>query len=509
MSEYILECKGIKKSFHGVHALKGVDFTLSRGEIVSLIGTNGAGKSTLCSIIAGIYSCDEGEIILDGKPVKITSPIVADELGIGIVHQEPTLVPRLTVAENIFLNREHYKGIVLDKRRMEEEAAETLNMLGYTGFDIHRKVMDLTLVQKEVVSIAKAMLSRPRILILDEVTAPLNQKEVESLFEMVRELKKQDIGIIFISHKLRETLQLCNRVTVFRDGCNVADLEVTDQLTERDIISPMLGVAVNEDIEDAWYPRKTEIDERELLQVKGLTKTGLYHDISFSLKAGEIIGFAGLKGAGISEMFFALQGTMRPDGGTINVEGKDYSFRSPKNSIDSGIGMITNDRQGEGLAMFLNIEDNTNVASFNRLRKGIFYDREKAGVGADDFIGKLNIKTNSRFTIAENLSGGNQQKVVVAKWLLHGMDILIVDEPTRGVDVKAKSDIYRLLLQQRDQAKGVLMYSPETRELINVCDRILVIVDGSVEEEILREDKERFNEPYILRVIHEAKHTEE
>lgn len=503
MGEYILEARGIKKSFHGVKALKGVDFTLSKGEIVSLIGTNGAGKSTLCSIIAGIYSCDEGEIKLNGKPIKITSPIVADEAGIGIVHQEPTLVPRLTIAENIFLNRERKKGIVLDFKRMEKESQETLEMLGYKDLDVHTKVMDLTLVQREIVTIAKAMLSRPKILILDEVTAPLNQKEVEFLFKMVKELQKQDMGIIFISHKLRETLQLCNRVVVFRDGNNVADLEVTPELAERDIIGPMLGVSVEGDIERAWYPRETKVEEKDLLEISGLNKERYYHDIDFHLKSGEIVGFAGLKGAGITEMFFGISGEMKPDSGKIQVEGKTVQFKSPKQALDAGIGMVTNDRQGEGLAMFLKIEDNVNVASFDRLKKGPFYDKEKAGEGAEEYIEKLAIKTPSRFTAVENLSGGNQQKVVVAKWLLHGMKVLIVDEPTRGVDVKAKSDIYRLLLSQRDQGKGVLMYSPETRELINVCDRILVMVEGRIVEEIVRSDSEKFNEPYVLRVIHE------
>ena len=503
MSEYILEARGIKKSFHGVKALKGVDFTLSQGEIVSLIGTNGAGKSTLCSIIAGIYAYDEGEIKLNGEPVKITSPIVADEVGIGIVHQEPTLVPRLTIAENIFLNREKRKGLILDVAKMEEESREILSMFGYKDLNVQTKVMDLTLVQREIVTIAKAMLSRPKILILDEVTAPLNQKEVDFLFGMIKELQKQNMGIIFISHKLRETLQLCNRVVVFRDGMNVADLPVTSDLTERDIIGPMLGVSVEGDIEKAWYAREKEYADSELLRVSGLKKEKHYYDIDFAVKPGEIVGFAGLKGAGITELFFSISGELKPDNGKIELEHKEVRFKNPKQAINAGVGMVTNDRQGEGLAMFLKIEDNIAVASYDRLKKGPFYDKEKAAEGAEEYIEKLNIKTPSRFTAVENLSGGNQQKVVVAKWLLHGMKLLIVDEPTRGVDVKAKSDIYKLLLYQRDQGKGVLMYSPETRELVNVCDRILVMVEGKIVEEIPREDVERFNEPYILRVIHE------
>lgn len=504
MSEYILEARGIKKAFHGVKALKGVDFTLSKGEIVSLIGANGAGKSTLCSIIAGIYTCDEGEIKLDGSPVKITSPMVADELGIGIVHQEPTLVPRLSVIENMFLNRERMKGIVLDFERMERECQETLDMLGYKELDIHKKVMDLSLVQREIVSIAKAMLSRPRILILDEVTAPLNHKEVEFLFETVRQLQKQDMGIIFISHKLKETLMLCGRVVVFRDGMNAANMEVTPRLMERDMIAPMLGVSVEGDIENAWYPRETEIEEKILLGVEGLSKARHYHDVNFQLHAGEIVGFAGLKGAGITELFFAIEGDIRYDTGKLFVEGKPVHFRSPRQAMDQGVGMVTNDRQGEGLALFLQVEDNIVVASYDKMRRGPFYEVDKAAAGAEEYIEKLDIKTPSRFTAVENLSGGNQQKVVVAKWLLHGMKVLIVDEPTRGVDVKAKSDIYRLLLFQRDEGKGVLMYSPETRELINVCDRIFIVVDGRIVEEITRGDEEKFNESYILRTIHET-----
>ncbi|MHB8064862.1 MAG: sugar ABC transporter ATP-binding protein [Ruminiclostridium sp.] len=504
MQQAFLELKKIYKSFPGVKALKGVDFHLNKGEIVSLIGTNGAGKSTLCSIVAGIYPHDAGEITLDGKSVKITSPKVAESLGIGIVHQEPTLVPQLTIVKNMFLGKELTKtNLILDFERMEKESRETIESLGF-HLDIKRMVSSLTLVEREVVEIAKAMLLKPKILILDEVTAPLNFKEVEHLFAVIKDLKKQDLAIIFISHKIRETLQISDRVVVFRDGLNAAELEVTSELTERDIISPMLGETVNSDIECVIDNYVEDDNKDALMDIKGLTREGIYKNISFTLHKGEIIGFAGLKGAGITEIFSSIQGIMSFNSGNISINGQPTGFKSPKDGINAGVGMVTNDRQKEGLALMLPVKDNIVISSLKMLKnKFNLMNKKKLNEAAIEFTEKLNIKTPTINQIAQNLSGGNQQKLVLAKWLLRNLNILLIDEPTRGVDVKAKSEIYKLLIKQKESGKGILVYSPETRELLNICDRILVAVNGQIIHEVKRTSGD-FNEQHILEVIHSA-----
>lgn len=503
MTEPILRINGVSKSFYSVNALKNVDFTLKAGEIVSLVGTNGAGKSTLCNIIAGIYPPDEGQILLNGELVSISSPNMAESLGIGIVHQEPTLVPRLSIAENIFLGKEKLKnGPFLDFEVMKRECRETLSKLGHENMDINRPVSTLSLVEMEIASIAKAVLLNPKILLLDEVTAPLNYMEVNHLFKVIRDLKKQQIGIIFISHKIKETLVISDRVVVLRDGKIVSDMVVDKKMEEKHIISPMLGVTITDDIEDV-IKDYSETENREvLLEVNDLSNGKDFHNINFQLHRNEIIGFAGLKGAGITELFSSIQGIMRYKSGTIFMEDEQIFCKRPSEGLQKGIAMVTNDRQKDGLATFLTVRDNIVIGSLEKLT-GILglVSQTKTTSSSNEFVYKLDIKTPSLDQPVQFLSGGNQQKVVIAKWLLKNSQVLIVDEPTRGVDVKAKSEIYKLLLQQKDSGKGVLVYSPEVRELINICDRILIVSNGTFVEEIKR-NSPVFNEPYILDVIH-------
>jgi ABC-type sugar transport system ATPase subunit len=504
MSEILFEAKNIYKSFPGVKALKGVDFVLRTGEIVSLIGTNGAGKSTFCNIIAGIYEHDEGEILIGGKPVRITSPNVAEGYGIGIVHQEPTLVPQLTVTENMFLGKEKLKkGQLLDFEGMKRESMKTLEALGF-HLDVTRKVSTLTLVEKEIVGIATSMLLDPKILMLDEVTAPLNLHETEYLFTVIRDLKKRGIGIIFISHKIRETLQISDRVVVFRDGQKVSEMDVGPHLTERHIISPMLGETITHDIENVAHSEYRPEASEVLLEVRDLKKTGAFRGIHFTLHRGEIVGFAGLKGAGVTDLFYSLQGATRFDSGEVWLEGERVAFATPQKGIARGVGMVTNDRQHEGLALQLDVQDNITISSLYKLLTGLrLLDLKKIAEKAEEYVKKLSIKTPSIRQSVGNLSGGNQQKIVIAKWLLRDMNVLIVDEPTRGVDVKAKSEIYRLLIKQKEEGKGILVYSPETRELLNICDRILIAVEGRIIGEV-RRGTEHFNEAHILEVVHAA-----
>ena len=499
----LLEAKGISRSFYGVQALKDVDFSLHSGEIVSLVGQNGAGKSTLVSIVGGIYSPDEGEISIDGQAVRISSPALAEALGIGLVHQEPTLVQNMSIAANVFLNREHLKyGVLLDFKRMNEETTRVLQSLGFS-LDPERLVEDLRLVEKEAVEIAKAMLLKPRILILDEVTAPLNASEVEHLFRLVRELKANGIGIIFISHRLTEIVQLSDRIVVLRDGRNAGELRREHAPSKKDIIGLMLG---GNGFRGSIETGISQVDETRKLTVKSLTRGEYFADVSFEVRAGEIVGLAGLKGSGVTEIMKCIYGGLRAQSGDILVHGKRADIRCPADAIDHGIGMITNDRQKEGLALKCSVDDNITISSLDALSNRLkFFRRGTLTEQASKFARALEIKTPSLKQDVLNLSGGNQQKVVIAKWLLRDLGFILVDEPTRGVDVMAQAEIHRLLVQLKREGKGLLVTSPEIPELMSVCDRILIVASGRIVNEI-RRGTPQFNEASILEDLHVDRH---
>jgi ABC-type sugar transport system ATPase subunit len=505
MSAPFLNLEGVSKSFPGVHALTDVDFGVDRGEVVSLVGQNGAGKSTLMSIVGGIHEPDEGQVSIGGEAVRISNPGVAEELGIGLVHQEPTLVPNMTVAANIFLNREPVKaGVLLDFDRMKAESRRITQRLGF-DIDPDRLVEDLSLVEKEVVEIAKAMLLGPRILILDEVTAPLNVDAVERLFEIVAALKEDGIAIIFISHRLDEVISVSDRIVVLRDGRNAGELTTDREISEKDIISLMLG---QQDVVELMLGERTaQADERRRepahLSVERLSKAPYFENVSFAVSRGEILGFAGLKGSGVTELLKTLFGALRKDGGQVVVDGRQVAIRKPRDAIRTGIGMLTNDRQKEGLALRRGVEENITISSLERLAKGLLRPRtlgERASTLATD----LTIRTPSLSQEVVNLSGGNQQKVVLAKWLLRDLDVVIADEPTRGVDVQAKDEIYKLLLGLKDERKALIVYSPEIKELLAICDRIVVVDSGHVVGEIDRGSPD-FNEADVLRMMHAAR----
>ncbi|MFZ3070426.1 MAG: sugar ABC transporter ATP-binding protein [Anaerolineaceae bacterium] len=508
-NEVLLELKDVCKHFPGVQALDSIDFKVHAGEVVSLIGTNGAGKSTMCNIVAGIYAMDKGEIFIKGEPVKISSPIDAAKNKIAIVHQEPSLIPRLSVSENMFLECEIVQkdGIRLDRKAMNNKCHEILDSLGYE-IDITRKARTLTVVEQEIVAISRALLKNPQLLIFDEVTAPLNWFEVEHVFNIIRKLADRGVGIIFISHKINETIKIADRVVVFRDGKKVADMPVTEKTQETDIISPMLGNIITEDIQavvkDSEY---IACENKEIvMDVRSISLSRYFHDLSFKLYKGEILGFAGLKGAGITEMFFCLQGGLQYEKGEIYIKGEEKSvrFESPKEGIKAGIGMMTNDRHREGLASTLNVKENIVICSLDRFKRFLgVIDEKESTLAANNMVQKLSIKTPNVYYPLSNLSGGNQQKVVISKWLLRDLDILIIDEPVHGVDVKSKSEIFKLLLKQKDDGYSILVYSPEIRELLNICDRIIIANEGGFVGEVKR-TQPNFNEPYILEVIHSS-----
>ncbi len=495
----LLELKNISKAFPGVQALRDIDFRLDKGEVVSLVGQNGAGKSTLVSIIGGIYGHDGGEIFVDGKTVRISHPAMAEELGIGLVHQEPTLVPNMTIAANVFLNREHVrKGVLLDFRRMKEDTVAVLDSLGFF-LDPDRLVEDLRLVDKEVVQIAKAMLLKPKILILDEVTAPLNSDEVHHLFQLVGELKAQGMAIIFISHRLGEVIRISDRIVALRDGSKVGELLREQNPSEKDIISLMLGPNVFE------APVKfdcTLLDTTKTLAVRGLSRKNTFDDVDLELHGCEIVGLAGLKGSGITELLKAMYGVMRCHAGEVTVNGVRRCMDCPADAIGLGVGMLTNDRQKEGLALQRSVEENITISSLDALSNRLkFFRLGTLSTMANRLIDSLSIKTPTLRQEVLNLSGGNQQKVVLAKWLLRNLDFILIDEPTRGVDVKAKSDIYTLLLGLKNEGKGMIVSSPEIPELLSICDRILVVVSGRIVREIQR-GTPHFNEGDILEIMH-------
>lgn len=501
MSEKLLSMKNINKGFMGVSVLKEVDFELGQGEVISIIGTNGAGKSTLSNIIAGIYEKDGGVMEIEGREVDFHNPKDAEAHGIGMVHQEPTLCENMQVYENIFLNRELVKKSgTLDREKMKEESNRVLSYLGF-NINVEETVQNLSLVGKGVVSIAKAMLMEPKILILDEVTAPLNQREVEHLFEVVNSLREKGLGIIYISHKIKEIVSISDKVVVLKDGENVGTFVAKEEpLSEKRIIHLMLGET------EGWHGEYSEKEITQhkgemLLELKSLGKKDLYEDISIGLHKGEIIGLAGLKGSGVTELMFSVFGVLQPDSGEMLKEGEKISPATPKEAIAQGIGMITNDRQKEGAAITLSVEDNITVTSLSSMKNKGIISGKKLIDATQEYIEKLQIKTTGPKQAVQFLSGGNQQKVVVAKWLLKDAQVILIDEPTRGVDVKAKNEIYNLLIKGKMEGKGIIVFSPETRELLNICDRILVLTAGKITSEIKREE-ENFNEKGVMEAMH-------
>ena len=500
-NEALLSLKFISKSFPGVKALSNIDFSINEGEIISIVGQNGAGKSTLMSIIAGLQLPDEGEIYIDGKKVIISNAAIADGLRIGIVHQEPSLVSTMSVFSNIFLGREKLRSkVFLNFKKMKTESTRIMRQIGF-NINPNSLIEDLNLVEREVVEIAKALLFNPRILILDEVTAPLGIQEVKNLFKLIRELKNKGIGIIFISHRLNEVIELSDKIVVIRDGKKVSELKQEDNISEKEIIRFMLDDRTIENLQINSSDRKGS-DSRNLLRVSNLTKNGLFNNINFELQGAEIIGLAGLKGSGVSEILRTIFGLIKKDSGTIFFKEEKINIKNPQIAMQKGIGMITNDRHKEGLALIRSIEENITISSLDRLSNKISF--LKPGLLKSEskiFVDSLKIKLKSLTQEVMFLSGGNQQKVVLAKLLLKDLQVIIVDEPTRGVDVDAKNEIHKFLLKLKEDNKGILITSPEIPELLKVCDKIIVISMGEIVRIINRDDS-NFSEHDILEIMH-------
>lgn len=473
----VLEMKGIVKEYPGVKALKGVDFHLKRGEVHALVGENGAGKSTLMKILGGAEARDGGEIILEGRKVEIQDPHQAEKLGISIIYQEFNLIPFLSVAENIFLGREPRRGIFVDWRQLYANAKAVLDQLGL-DIDLKAKVSGLSVAQQQMVEIAKAISVKSRIIVMDEPSATLTMHELERLFGLTRKLKEQGVGIIYISHRLEEIFEIADRVTVFRDGERISTREVRD-VTKEYLIREMVGRELKDD-----YPKRNAVAGQELLRVEGLTRKGVLHEISFSLRKGEILGITGLVGAGRTELVRAIFGADPIDKGEIYLEGRKLRILSPQDAINSGLCLMTEDRKRQGLVLGMTVRENITIADLRGLsRAGFIHGVDERRI-AGRFVRELNIKTPSVEQRVRNLSGGNQQKVVLAKWLFARSRVVIFDEPTRGIDVGAKQEIYRLMNDLAETGTGIIMISSELPEVLGMSDRILVMQEGRIRAEL-------------------------
>lgn len=475
--ETLLRMEGIYKSFPGVQALSDCQFDLHSGEVHALVGENGAGKSTMMKILGGIYYKDAGHIYLEDKEVEIQGPRMAQNLGISIIHQELNLMPHLTIAQNIFIGREPRSKIsfVVDDKTTNQQAERLFKMLNLQ-LDPNTKVADLTVAKQQMVEIAKALSFNAKILVMDEPTAALTDTEIEELFRVIKQLREKGVGVIHISHRLEELKQISDRVTVMRDGKYIDTLLIQNAPIEK-IISLMVGRAIYE-----TAPELPEDPDQEIvLEVRNLNSGKLLRDVNFNLKRGEILGFAGLMGAGRTEVARSIFGADKFDSGEIYIKGQRVHIKSPGDAVTHGIGYLSEDRKRYGLALGMDVKENIVMSAMKKFMHWLgWMDFKKTAAQGQEMVKALNIKTPSLEQKVKFLSGGNQQKVVVGKWLTADIDILIFDEPTRGIDVGAKSEIYKLLNELAHQGKAIIMISSELPEILRMSHRVVVMCEGRI-----------------------------
>ncbi|MEZ5933314.1 MAG: sugar ABC transporter ATP-binding protein [Alphaproteobacteria bacterium] len=482
----ILELRNINKSFPGVRALSDVQFDVAAGEVHALLGENGAGKSTLIKIISGVYQPDSGSLLVDGNVVGFESPLAAQAAGIATIYQELLLFPALTVAENIMMGhppRNRFGGV--DWSAMRRKASDLLEALDIHDLDPTEIVGGLSIGNRQRVEIAKALSRDARILIMDEPTAALTEADVVRLFDIVRKLRERDAGIVYISHRLEEVFELADRVTVLRDGQYVGSKPV-GETSRGDLISMMVGRTI-----DALFPKKTVELGDVVLEVKGLNRPPQTRDVSFSIKSGEIVGLAGLVGSGRSELAQAIFGITPADEGDIFLSGEKVTIRSPGHAKSLGIAYVPEDRGLQGLIRPMTLRENISLSILERLTSGMFINQRDERKLASDAIERFGIRTSSSEQVVNKLSGGNQQKAVLAKWLATNPRLLIMDEPTRGVDVGAKAEIHRLMGELVERGLAILMISSELPEIIGMSDRILVMREGRVVAEFTRDEADQ------------------
>ena len=479
MNDIIVSMHDICKSFPGVKALDHVDFELRSGEVMALLGENGAGKSTLMKVLSGVYTRDSGDMEIQGKAYGNLTPKQAQAAGVAIIHQELNMCRHLTVAENMFLGREKVRGVVLSQREMEAEAAE---VLGRLKIDISPRTVvgDLPISKQQMVEIAKALSMDARILIMDEPTSALTAREIEDLFRIIRDLRASDHGIVYISHRLEELQHIVDRVTIMRDGQYITSMNFADTTIDQ-IITHMVGREIKEK-----FPRVTCQKGKKIFEVRNLNAGRMVRNVSFSLYEGEIVGFAGLMGAGRTETTRAIFGIDPKESGQILLDGREIAIHSPSDAIRQGVVLAPEDRKKDGLCTKLSIRHNIALPNLDLLcnRLGVVsHSRENAM--CEQAVKSLQIKTPSVDVDAANLSGGNQQKVVVAKWLARNSRVVIFDEPTRGIDVAAKVEIYHLMNQLKKQGIAVMFVSSELPEVLGIADRVIVMCDGQITGEVM------------------------
>jgi ribose transport system ATP-binding protein len=476
----LVSIQNLSKSFPGVKALDNVRFDLMPGEVHALMGENGAGKSTLMKILAGVYRKDSGEVLLDGKPVEIDSPAHAQSLAIGIIHQELHLMGHLTAAQNIYLGREPRKvaGLFLDEEQLNRDAQALFDRM-HLALAPTTPIGELTVARQQMVEIAKALSHKSRVLIMDEPTAALNNAEIEDLFRIIRQLKDEGVGIVYISHKMDEIQRIADRVTVMRDGAYIATVPAATPMSE--VIAMMVG----RKLEQAEKTIPDTSANEVLLEVRGLNRGRAIRDVNFSVRRGEILGFAGLMGAGRTEVARAVFGADPIESGEVRVRGQLIRMSSPEDAVQAGIGYLSEDRKHFGLATGMDVESNITLPSLKRwLKWGVFLNRPAIRTISQQMVEKLRIKTPSLTQTAKLLSGGNQQKVVIAKWLVQDCEVLIFDEPTRGIDVGAKSEIYKLLNDLAAQGRAIVVISSELPEVLHLSHRVLVMCEGRITGEV-------------------------
>lgn len=482
MEQELLVMKGINKSFPGVRALKDVSLSLKKGEVHGLIGENGAGKSTLMKVLSGVYQADSGQIIWNGKEIKIHSTKEANEVGISIIYQELNLMPNMSIRENIFIGRERTKGkLFMDFDKTTQQARQFVEMVGL-DIDVNTMVEDLSIAQRQMVEVAKALSTDAKLIVMDEPTSSLTERETEILMNVIRRLRDNGVTVVFISHRLSELFEISDRITVLRDGESVGTVDTKD-CSEPELISMMVGRLVGD-----IYPRMDSKIEDVVLEARHLHAGDMVKDVSFKLHKGEILGFAGLVGAGRSEVMRAIFGVDHLDGGEIFISGKKVNMHTPTDAIREGLGLVPEDRKLLGLILDMSVRENITLPCLSEEMKRGFLNRRKENEITRTYVDRLDIKTPGLEQTVDNLSGGNQQKVVIGKWLATHPKVLILDEPTRGIDVGAKREIHELMGRLAADGVGIIMISSEMPEVIGMSDRVIVMYDGRICGEFSREE---------------------
>ena len=470
----MLVMKQINKKFPGVHALRNVDFELYPGQVCGLVGENGAGKSTLMNVLGGVIQPDSGEILINGKSAVITTTKQAEELGISFIHQELSLFKEMDVATNIFIQHLPEKGVLLDSKRLNKETRKILDAIHLDYIRPGTQIKDLKIGEQQLVEIGRAYAQNTRILILDEPTSSLTKPEIEILFRIVGELREQGIAVVFITHRLDEIYDICDTITIMRDGSKIVSSDI-DAIERSEVVNTMIGRSVNE-----FYEHTVHEKGEELLSIRGISSKNKLSNISLEVHKGEVVGLYGLLGSGRSETMRSVFGLYEISEGEIFIKGQKMNIRSPQQAMKAGVAFVTEDRRREGLVLNQSVKNNLVLTNLKSIKKGLFVDGSKEKAIAEENIKTLRIKTPTANRHVQFLSGGNQQKVVISKWLNCKPELLMMDEPTRGVDVSAKHEIYALIDELLKQDMGVLLVSSELPEIMGLCDRVIVLKEGAV-----------------------------